>query len=128
MKRLTKEQLLDKAKFNFREKELPLPELGKEDGEAAGLLLRTPSIAHTHSLERASEERKDNGISSPEVIADLLATYCADPELSQKEWFEIVKEWPAPTMSRIYQGCADLAGTGEEEGRALATEFRGSDD
>jgi hypothetical protein len=125
VKRLTKEQLLEKAKFNFREKELALPELGEED---AGVLLRTPSIAHTHSLERASEERKDNGISSPEVIADLLATYCADPELTQKEWFEIVKEWPAPTMSRIYQGCADLAGTGEEEGRALATEFRSSGD
>lgn len=123
MKRLTKEQLKAKAKFNFAEEELPLPELGEKD---AGVLLRTPSIDHTHALERASDERKDNGISSPEVIADLLATYCADPDLSKSEWHEIVKDWPAPTMSRIYRGCANLAGASEEEGRALATEFRGS--
>lgn len=125
MKRLTTEQLKNKAKFNFNEKELPLPELGEKD---AGVLLRTPSIDHTHALERASEERKDNGISSPAVIADLLATYCVDPDLTREEWEETVKEWPAPTMSRIYQGCADLAGASEEEGRALASEFRGSGD
>lgn|GEM_PF-3556664 len=123
MKRLTKEQLKARASFNFKEVELALPELGEKD---AGILCRTPSIKNIHQLERASQERKDKGISSPGVIAGLLATYCADPELSEEEWLEVVKDWPSTTMDKIYETCAKLAGTTEEEARALATEFRGS--
>lgn len=123
MKRLTKEDLKARANFKFKEEELPLPELGGKD---AGILCRTPSIEHIHKLERASQERKDKGISSPGVIAGLLSTYCVDPEMTEEEWLEVVKGWPSPTMDRIYETCAKLAGTTEEEARALATEFRGS--
>lgn len=127
MRRLTKEELALRAKFNFKEKELELPELGHED---AGVLLRTPSVEAAHTLETAADKRKDEdrGISSPDVVATLLSVYCAEPDLSKDEWFELVKGWPASSLARIYEAIAGLSGKTEEESRALATEFRDSAD
>lgn len=127
MKRLTREELALRAKFNFKEKELPLPELGHED---AGILLRTPSLEAAHTIEVAADKRKDEdrGISSPDVIATLLSVYSAEPKLSKEEWLEIVKDWPAAMLGSIYEAITELAGKTEEESRALATEFRDSSD
>lgn len=127
MKRLSKEELGLRAKFNFREKELPLPELGHED---AGILLRSPSLEALHSIEVAADKRddEDRGISSPDVIATLLSVYSAEPKLSKEEWLEIVKGWPSATLSSIYEAITEVAGKTEEESRALATEFRDSAD
>lgn len=123
MKRLTQEELQDRARFNFTEEELELPK-----GSGEGVLLRTPSVEDAHALERTSTERKDTGVTSPEVAAGLLSTYCVEPKLEAKLWQEIVKAWPSPELGRLYEACAKLAGATEEDGRALATEFRGSDD
>jgi hypothetical protein len=121
MKRLTKEELQDRARFNFAEEELELPE-----GSGEGVVLRTPSVEGAHALERAAAERKDNGVTSPQVAADLLATYCVEPNLKAEEWHQIVGPWPSPELGRLYEACAKLAGLTEEESRGAATEFRGS--
>jgi hypothetical protein len=121
MKRLTKEELQDRARFNFATEELELPE-----GSGEGVVLRTPSVESAHALERAAAERDDNGVTSPQVAADLLHAYCVEPALGAEDWQEIVKAWPSPELGRIYEACAKLAGLGEEESRAAATEFRGS--
>lgn len=123
MKRLTREELLDHSRFNFAEEEVELPK-----GSGEGVLLRTPSVEHAHKLEQAAAERKETGVTSPVVAADLLETYCVEPMLQAADWQEIVKKWPSPELGRVYEACAKLAGATEEVARAVATDFLGSDD
>jgi hypothetical protein len=123
VKRLTKDELSDFAKFNFQEKEVELPlKSGK-----AGLLFRTPSIAENKELEEAQRKHRDGELDRP-VVADLLATYCVEPKLSAEEWAKIVVGWPAPIVSKINEAHLELAGISEEVARALATEFLRSGD
>jgi hypothetical protein len=117
---LTKEQLQDRARFNFRESTLELPELGGKVG------LRALSVGKRNSLSNQL----------PELIKDWqlkhtamsLAAYVSSVEMTVDEWTETIKPWPASGLDRINKEIRNLLNITPEEEASAGIEFRPEDD
>jgi hypothetical protein len=122
---LTASDLRDRSRFQFREEELELPELG------GSVLLRSLSVEEREMLPDPTllSEIDDKGERTQAAIkasAETFSLIVADPKVSAGEALEFLSEWPAEAFDKITQAYGRLVGDAEEE-RAAYAEFPGPD-
>lgn len=111
---LTKEELADRARFQFREQEVELPEL---DGY---VVLRALSVEEREALPDLVDKDGNPDLSTDNLAA-VFAAALKTPELSTAEAKEFVKDWPAAALDRVITAFGDLNGTREEQKAAAGT-------
>lgn len=138
MARLTKEQLADKSRYQFKTKEVEVEELG------GSVQVRSLSVAKRAELPTLLEPQLDEAgqvvtgadgdpilkrVGSIDDLAVTIATVVSDPELSVEEAKGIVGDWPAEAFDAVLRTFGEMFGDRDpEEAAEVAKEFPGSED
>lgn len=124
MARLSKTQIGDRGRFQFKQEDVPLPELSEDPENPDTILVRVPSLKQRDEM---SDNLPDNVTDwHVDDAATLASVLVADPKLSVSEWKEFIGEWPGTAFDRIVRKFAELTGT-QEEMRQAAGDFQPSD-
>lgn len=115
MARLSKDQLGDRGRFVFKQEEVTLEEL---DGS---IVVRVPSVGQRDDLsKRLPDDEKEWTL---DHTAALFATIVVDPDVTEDEAKEFLKDWPGSALDTVLQKWAELSGS-EEDMRQAAGDFR----
>lgn len=108
MARLSKEQLRDKGRYQFRTGEVELPELG------GSVEVRTLSVKERDALPDMTDE---NGKPNASVgdLATVFATVVSDPKLTPDEAKQFLGDLPATALDKVNIRFAELLGTEEDK-------------
>lgn len=132
MARLSKAQIGDRGRFQFKQEEVPLPELssGKSleelesnEEDADTVLVRVPSLKQRDEMSRELDD--DPTKWNVDDAALLASVMVVDPKLSRTEWAEFIGDWPGPAFDRILDKFTELIGT-QEDMRQAAGDFQPS--
>lgn len=111
---LTKDQLADRTRFQWREQEVELDELG------GYVVLVALSVEAREALPDLVD--KDGvPVLTSENLAAVLAAACKEPKLTADEAKEFVSDWPASAIDKVITAFGDLNGTREEQSAAAGT-------
>jgi hypothetical protein len=114
---LTKEQLQDRTRFNFKESTLRIPELGGK------VKIRALSVGQRYSLANRLPN-EDNGEKwTLKHTAMGLELYVSDPTMSLDDWTETIKRWPASALDRLQAEIRSLVNLTPEEEASAGMEF-----
>lgn len=116
MPRLTKEQLKDRSRYQFKTEDVPLPELGEEDGEPFTVAVKTLSVAERDALPDLTDDEGEPDSSVPK-LARLFAAVVSEPKLSVSEAEEFLGELPSTAFDRIVEAFSELVGSKDAEGK-----------
>lgn len=109
---LSKEQLKDKTRYQFKAKEVDIPELG------GSVKIKTLSVRERNELPELVEidsEGRVKSIATVEDLAKTFATLVSEPKLTVDEAKEVVGDLPAPAYDRVQQKFAELLGTEDDK-------------
>jgi hypothetical protein len=124
--RLTKNQLTDKSRYQFRTVEVELPELGGTEDDPATVAVKTLTIAARNALPRMSEPLLDkngkvvlNDLGNPVMVPnpdvdDLAQTWVSvvsDPQLSLEEAKAFLGDLPATAFDSVMAKFEELLGS-----------------
>lgn len=118
MARLTKDQLGDRGRFQFKQEEVEVPGL---DGS---VMVRSPSVGQRDELAKKTPD--DNNEWTVEHTALLFSTIVVDPQLTQEEAAAFLNDWPGEALDAIVRKFSELTGT-REVLRQAAGEFHSGD-
>lgn len=119
MSRLSKEDLGDSSRFQFKTHEVELEELG------GSVLVRTPTVEQQSKLADLVDGEKFKG-DVASARAKALSIAVVEPTITEEEAKRYISEWPASAVEKIESAFQKLMGTEQEES-AAADQFRGSD-
>lgn len=106
MPRLSKDQLADRSRYQFRDKEVEIPELG------GSVLVKTLSVAERDALPDLSDA-EGNSIATVEKLAELFVAVVNDPKLALDEAKAFLGDLPATAFDRVVEAFGELVGTKE---------------
>jgi DnaJ-domain-containing protein 1 len=120
-KRLSVDELADRARFRFREEELEIPEVG------GSIVLKSLSVREREMLPDPTEllEVDDVGERTKRAIknaAQVFSVIVAEPEVTPEQAEEFLGDWPADAFDRVTSAYGDLVG-GKEDEKAAASAF-----
>lgn len=127
---LTKEQLQDRARFNFKESTLEIPELGGK------VKIRALSVGQRNSLAEELPKTevlpdgtvKTSGKWTLKHTAMGLEKYVSEPTMSLDDWTATIKPWPAMALDRLQAKIRELVNLTPEEEASAGMEFRSEND
>jgi len=120
MARLSKEQLSDRKRYQFRTEEVEIPELG------GSVEVKTLSVKERDQLPDLTDE-KGNADASVEKLAQVFAAVVSDPKVTAKEAEGFLGDLPATALDRVIEKFGELL-EGKEDQSARRREFRTQDD
>lgn len=112
MPRLTKEQLADRGRYQFKDKEVEIPELG------GSVQVRTLSVADRNDLPELTD-KDGNSIATVEKLAQLFVAVVTDPKLSVEEATAFLGELPSTAFDRVVEAFGELTGTKEDADKTV---------
>lgn len=112
MPRLTKDQLADRSRYQFRDKEVDIPELG------GSVLVKTLSVAERDKLPDLTDEN-GKSIATVEKLAELFVAVVNDPELTLDEAKAFLGDLPATAFDRVVEAFGELVGTKEDADKTV---------
>lgn len=125
MARLTKAELSDRSRYQFRTEEVEIPELG---GSVEVKTLSVQERDHFGELIKKGEKAKA-GRESIAVAAKVFALAVSDPALTEEEAEEFLGDLPGTALDRVMEQFGDLLGdSDEEEAAEKRREFRSEND
>jgi hypothetical protein len=112
MPRLTKEQLADKSRYQFKDQEVDIPELG------GSVLVKTLSVAERDALpDLTDKDGKPNATVGK--LAQLFVGVVCDPKLSLDEAKAFLGDLPATALDRVVEAFGELVGTKEDADKTV---------
>ena len=108
---LSKEQLKDKARYQFKSTEVDLPELG------GSVKVRTLSVKERNALPELVEiddQGRVKSIASVDDLAETFATLVSEPKLTVEEAKSFLGDLPATAYDRVQTEFAKLLGTEDD--------------
>lgn len=112
MPRLTKEQLADKGRYQFKDTEVDIPELG------GSVLVKTLTVAERNELPDLTDENGKPD-SSVEKLAQLFAAVVNDPPVSKEEAEGFLGSLPSSAFDRVVEEFSKLTGTKEDADKTV---------
>lgn len=114
MPRLTKAQIKDRSRYQFKAEEVEIPEL---DGSVE---VKTLSVKERDELPDLIDEDGKASAGLKE-LAGVFAAVVSDPKVSAKEAEGFLGDLPAPALDRVIEKFGELLSDKDDQGKDVGS-------
>lgn len=117
---LSADELADKLRFQFKEEDVELPEIGGK------IRVKQLNLEEREGLPDLVDE-KGKVLPDPGLrrLASMFAAIVIEPDMQMEAARQAILKWPAEAVDRVIIAFGKMTGT-KEEAAAVRDEFRGS--